>query len=486
MSSLKKICILIVPILMLPFFSQAATLKESLDEAAAYFVNTAVKIQPSHQIVIEVVNYHSNKNDQLAKLIETEFYFALEKRFPQFKLMLLSQSVLGISSKNAVFIRGTYERKGEVTNLRFQAFKGLAEGEILAQTEVKYDTEQTTAKSLVAVLDLEAESLTALQRKAFSDLYRTELSKRDVFGIASSAEVDKMDPDEIQKVYTCTRDACAVVIGEQLGVDQVISTSLVKVSDDLFLLSSKMIDIKDGSMLKSRTVEHGGNIKTLTVAIAALAVQMTGVDSPREEKTAKKADVSPKKPEKRGSTWAGRGRSRSLGWSPIQFSLFAPMQSVDETKDVRGLKINLLYGKNYAVRGADLGFGVSRLNRLRGLQAMVLGGNFVEENVAGGAQMGLVGMSSVKGHINGLQSQVIGYNTSESQIGLQLVLVGMNHSKRELVGAQIGIFNRAESVIGAQIGLVNMCTRLIGVQIGLANFVTEGIFPFLPIVNVSF
>ncbi len=252
------------------------TMKEALDQAAEYFTRTDVQIQPSQRMIISVVNYHSKKRDQTATLIETELYFALERQFPNFRLVLQSEAVAGVSSKGAVFVRGTYEQRGKTTILRLQAVKGLFSGEIIDQTSIVFETKKTRRKTLVAVLDIEASSLNEEQRKILSDVFRTALNETGDFDMASSADIDKMNPDEIQKVTGCTRDSCSVVIGEQLGVDRVISSSLRKMSEGYYYVSAKLIDIKDGSILVSRTIKHRGGIETIDTALEELAIQLTG------------------------------------------------------------------------------------------------------------------------------------------------------------------------------------------------------------------
>ena len=82
--------LLISILILLPSLSHALSLREALDNAAIYFTKTAVKIDPGNTMIIQVVNYHSQKPDTEARKIETELYFALERQFPDFKLVLLS------------------------------------------------------------------------------------------------------------------------------------------------------------------------------------------------------------------------------------------------------------------------------------------------------------------------------------------------------------------------------------------------------------
>jgi len=254
--------------------SHAMTLAGALEKAASDIHNSSAISSEKH-IVITVVNYHSQKQDQLAKQIETDLYFALERVFPESRLVLLSESVVGVSSKDTVFIKGTYQQEGKITILRLQVLKGTLTGEIIAQAEVNFDTESTIKKSLIAVLDIEAETLNDDQRRIFSDIFRSALLKYGNFDMVSSADIYKMDPDEIQRATECTRDECATVIGRQLGVDRVISSSLVKVDENFYFLSAKVMDIDDSTILVSKTVEHTGNLRTLKSALENLAYQLT-------------------------------------------------------------------------------------------------------------------------------------------------------------------------------------------------------------------
>ena len=263
-------------LVLLPSLAQAFSLREALDKAAIYFTKTAVKIDSSKKMVIQVVNYHSQEQDTDARKIETELYFALERQFPKYKLVLLSESVAGVSSRNAVFVKGTYEKEGEKTIVRLQAMKGSFGGIILAQTMVGFETKKAIRKTLVAVLDIEASDLKPNQRKAYSEMFRAALMQIGAFDIASSGDIDKLNPDAIQQATGCTRDECATIIGEQLGVDRSISTTILKLGKNSYLLSSKILDIQSGQILVSKVVEHNKNLRTIRTALKELAENLTG------------------------------------------------------------------------------------------------------------------------------------------------------------------------------------------------------------------
>ena len=271
-----KILAIILVVLIIPLVSNAWTLKEALDQAATYF-KTSGKISQKDKIVITgVVNYHSKKRDSLGEKIETELYFAIERKFPEVKLVDISESLAGVSLKSKIVLKGSYEQKGDSTILRLQTLKGVMSGEILTQSTFEFETGRVTEKALVAVLDLEAKTMDEEQRKAFSDILRSALGNIGRFEIVSSAEIDKRNPDEIQKQTGCTRDSCAVIIGQQLGVDRVISSSFRKVSDGMYILAAKMMDIEDGSIVTSKTVTHTGQLQTLETSLNSLAQLLVG------------------------------------------------------------------------------------------------------------------------------------------------------------------------------------------------------------------
>jgi len=202
MNNKRQIILLIICVFLFPITVSAASLREALDKAATYFKQSG-KIDPEFKISITgILNFHSKARDSFGEKIETELYFAIERKLPEVRILDIKESVTGVSGKNAVFLKGTYEQKGEITILRLQAIKGTLSGEIQAQTTVEFETGKAAQKTLVAVLDLEAKTLNDEQRKAFSDIFRSALGNIGRFDIASSAEIDKMNPEVVMEKTT--------------------------------------------------------------------------------------------------------------------------------------------------------------------------------------------------------------------------------------------------------------------------------------------
>ena len=136
--------------------------------------------------------------------------------------------------------------------------------------------------------------------------------------------------------------------------------------------------------------------------------------------------------------------------SPIQLSLFSPIQIVSEENAVSGIRLSLLYGRNSYVSGLDWGL-VSHST----------------SDMSKGVQFGVVGL--VDADFTGWQNTVV------------------NITKGNFEGFQWGVVNYAGHASGFQLGLVNYALSMRGLQIGLVNIIKQGgQFPVFPIVNWSF
>jgi hypothetical protein len=150
--------------------------------------------------------------------------------------------------------------------------------------------------------------------------------------------------------------------------------------------------------------------------------------------------------------------------SPIQLSLFTPVQIVPEEKGVSAVRLNLIYSANAFVRGVDLGL----VNTTTG-------------GPSSGVQWAFVAIN--KGSFSGWQSAAVSITDGRFE-GLQWSWV---NSAKEGEGLQLGFVNMATNWDGLQLGLVNYTERLHGVQVGLINIIKQdGQFPVFPIVNWSF
>jgi hypothetical protein len=196
-------------------------------------------------------------------------------------------------------------------------------------------------------------------------------------------------------------------------------------------------------------------------------------------------------------------------WRPVQIAIFNPVQLIDENKDIAGLRITLIYGKNTGVGGLDVGLGVNSSDNFTGIQIAGIMNNSApdryprDNGVTFVKGIQIAGLGNTADNLYGIQLGGFGNGVTHVAVGIQVGLVGnvvtsikgiqiagiynFNYPKNSSVsGIQIGAFNYAENVTGLQIGLLNECINLKGLQIGLINHIVNGRFPFLPIINAQF
>jgi hypothetical protein len=216
------------------------------------------------------------------------------------------------------------------------------------------------------------------------------------------------------------------------------------------------------------------------------------------------------------------GEAHTAGWSPFQVSIYNPIQLFDEHKDIIGLRLSFLYGKNADIFGIDLGLGVNGSDNVTGIQIAGIYNlynnypsyNIREPSTVKGIQ--IAGLENTTNNLYGIQIggfrngvtdgaagiQIALYeNRARTMKGIQIALVGNTASTikgiqiagffndnlaSNVTGIQIGAINMADSMTGVQIGLINVCKHLTGIQIGLINNIEQGRFPYLPIVNAQF
>lgn len=142
-----------------------------------------------------------------------------------------------------------------------------------------------------------------------------------------------------------------------------------------------------------------------------------------------------------------RGAPAAAQEHPFQISLVTPIQIFPEEDEIRGVRLNILYGRNASVTGLDVGLINTTTREFLGLQVGIVG---VSQGSFTGVQYNWL-VNRLDGHLEGVQLGVV--NSVEDGRGVQLS--GVSHA-RNFRGLQIGWVNYAESIDGVQIGLVNI------------------------------
>ena len=167
----------------------------------------------------------------------------------------------------------------------------------------------------------------------------------------------------------------------------------------------------------------------------------------------------------------------------FQFGFWAPdLQLVDATEDVRGLRLDIVYGENRNVSGADLGVVNSTTGDFTGF-GWALGANLVDGEAVG-VQWSWI-YSHTEGEFTGWQSGLVARISGADSSGFQSGWI--NLAEADFKGLQLGLFNKAAHARGVQLGFVNWADQLDGLQIGLVNYAANSdVYKVLPIVNWQF
>jgi len=135
---------------------------------------------------------------------------------------------------------------------------------------------------------------------------------------------------------------------------------------------------------------------------------------------------------------------------PVQLALVTPIQIFNEQTAIKGVRLNLIYGRNVALTGLDIGLV-----------------NHTTTGPFQGVQWGLAGIAD--GSFTGAQWNAV------------------NIVYDDFEGFQWGLVNYANHANGFMLGFVNYAVTARGLQIGLINIIKQGgAFPVFPIVNWSF
>ena len=150
----------------------------------------------------------------------------------------------------------------------------------------------------------------------------------------------------------------------------------------------------------------------------------------------------------------------------VQFSLYCPLQVLDENEDVYGVRFTVLYGVNKSVVGFDFGMWSVTNGYQYGVQANGITA-YHSQDADGFTFAGIVNYTdrnstgcNIGGFYNEVRHKMTGFQTA-------LAAAKANH------------------VSGVQLSLFNYCENLNGVQIGLINIYNNGTIPFTILFNIG-
>jgi len=139
--------------------------------------------------------------------------------------------------------------------------------------------------------------------------------------------------------------------------------------------------------------------------------------------------------------------AEEIPMTPVMISLMTPAQAPTPEWNVKGLRLNLLYGRCQNLYGLDVGLVNQTVGKEIGLALGLV--NYAEKSFTG--------------------LQVGGVNIGD-----------------EVHALQVGLYNEADDMSGVQVGVINHTRMMLGVQFGLINVIDNNDLSFMPIVNFFF
>lgn len=131
---------------------------------------------------------------------------------------------------------------------------------------------QETKRSSVAILELEPKGVPEVEVSALSDRLRSELLNTGSFDVMERGKMQEILKEQgFQQSGACNTDACAVEVGQLIGVEKMIAGSLGKVGRT-YTVNLRLISVKTGRIERSVTRDYAGEIdKLLTTEMKQVA-----------------------------------------------------------------------------------------------------------------------------------------------------------------------------------------------------------------------
>lgn len=115
----------------------------------------------------------------------------------------------------------------------------------------------------IAVLDLEGSGLDAGEVKTLSEALRNSVINNNVYTVLERGKMDVILKEQgFQQSGACTNDACAVEMGQLLGVDAMMVGSIGKVGKT-YSLTVRLLDIGTSRIIRSVSQFYKGEIDGL-------------------------------------------------------------------------------------------------------------------------------------------------------------------------------------------------------------------------------
>lgn len=139
------------------------------------------------------------------------------------------------------------------------------------------------AQTNIAVLEFDGKNVSSEEASALTDRLRIELFKTNRFSVIEREKMDTILKEQGFQMSGCASDACAVEIGQMIGVEQIVAGSVSRVGN-VYSIAARIIGVEKGKILKIATFDYEGPIgDLLKFGMRDVALQLAGEKSPPVE-----------------------------------------------------------------------------------------------------------------------------------------------------------------------------------------------------------
>ena len=117
-------------------------------------------------------------------------------------------------------------------------------------------------KTTLALLDLDAKGLSQTETEILSNRLRSNAVNLGIYDIVERQKMQEILDEQEFQLSGCTNDACAVEVGQLLGVEKMISGS-VGVFGKVFTVELRLLDIETGKIERSANYDFQGELEIL-------------------------------------------------------------------------------------------------------------------------------------------------------------------------------------------------------------------------------
>ena len=124
-----------------------------------------------------------------------------------------------------------------------------------------------------AILDLEARGVSQVEAASLTDRLRSSMVRTRKATIVERGLMEQILGEQNFNLSGCTSDECAVVVGELLGVTNMVAGSVGKVGST-YSVDIRVIDVISGQIVNSLSKDHQGQIDGLLGLMTVIANEL--------------------------------------------------------------------------------------------------------------------------------------------------------------------------------------------------------------------